>query len=208
MTDDWTQRMKSWVSWWTFTSEFLDQQDKGNKMTIRDDESNDGTWVRGSYGNVPETPDKERATDSLEQELKKLSERIAADAIRFQQVSAELKRRRKTKDEQPTPETQEQLTERLRTYEADLEKNLVLKIAMMEAEQAKLVVEAELFKSQRDEAEQRLALVAKHLGKQEARKPLSWDAARELLRMSIDNVKPDDAMIADWMITAVVEASK
>jgi len=107
------------------------------------------------------TSDKQRATESLEAELRELSDRIAADPLRFQQVREELKRRRETRDEQPTPETDAERSERESRAQRDLDKALTLKIIAMEAEQAKLVVEAELFKSQRDEAAARLALLAK-----------------------------------------------
>src|SRR6185436_15383756 len=98
------------------------------------------------------TPDKQRATESLEAELRELSDRIAADPLRFQQVREELKRRRETRDEQPTPETDDERAEREGRAQRDLDKALTLKIIAMEAEQAK---------SQRDEAAARLALLAK-----------------------------------------------
>jgi len=158
-----------------------------------------GTWVRTG------TPDIERATESLETEFKELSDRIATDPLRFQQVREELARRHAAGGDQPTPDTQEQQAEKQREAVANLEKNLVLKITAMETEQAKLVVEAEIFKSQRNEAEARLALIAK-IG-YIVREPLSREAARALA----DRFKTEDNLgrvPLEWVIDAIIEASK
>jgi len=183
------------------------------------------------------TSDKQRATESLEAELRELSDRIAADPLRFQQVREELKRRRETRDEQPTPETDDERAEREGRAQRDLDKALTLKIIAMEAEQAKLVVEAELFKSQRDEAAARLALLAKVIaasGLEKAvaifnettkvvapagdaaldaaagvRQPLSRDAAHKLAtkHATVYGLDKPDEL-ESWIIDAIVEASR
>lgn len=100
-------------------------------------------------------------TETLEAELKELSDRIAADPLRFQEIRKELARRHAAGDDQPTPETAEQRTDKTKQTDAALANNLVLKITMMEAEQAKLVLEAEAAKDAKREAEERLAFVAR-----------------------------------------------
>ncbi len=117
----------------------------------------DGTWSR--YDGCS---DAERATGSLETELKELSDRIAADPLRFQQVRDELRRRRAAEDEQPTPLTAEQKRAVDAESAANLDKNLILKITAMEAEQARLVIEASMAKMAQRDAEERLELVVKH----------------------------------------------
>jgi hypothetical protein len=172
----------------------------------RQPSADDGTWVRGGYLAAPWTPDRDRATESLETELQELSGRIAADPPRFQEVRAELKRRRETRDEQPPPDTAAQQAERTRSYEQKLGENLALKVTMMEAEQAKLVVELEIAKATQRDAEERLALVVRHLSKRE---PMTRDAARELaLRHIGDNPFGTPGYNIDWVIDAIVEASK
>lgn len=154
-----TQRRRAGAGWqWRPTNEALDWssvEQNGIPTCVPTYKSLDGTLMRGVL------PDQERATEILEAELKELSDRIATDPVRFQQVREELKRRREARDEQPTPETDDERTEREGRVQRDLDRVLTLKIIAMEAEQAKLVVEAELFKSQRDEAAARLALLAK-----------------------------------------------
>lgn len=118
------------------------------------------TWFGSGYRS-PITDEDRLGTEQLEAELKELSARIAADPLRFQQVREELARRHAAGNDQPAPDTEEQRVEKQREAELDLNKNLVLKITAMESEQAKLVVEAEIFKSQRDEAVARLALLAR-----------------------------------------------
>lgn len=148
------QRRRTGDGWqWRPTNIALDWGGVGMPVCV--ESAGSETWARD------ETPDQQRATESLEVELKELSDRIATDPLRFQQVREELKRRRETRDEQPTPETDDERVERESRTQRDFDNNLVLKIIAMEAEQAKLVVEAELFKSQRDEAAARLALLAK-----------------------------------------------
>lgn len=100
-------------------------------------------------------------TEKLEAELRSLSEQLEAGKFRFQQVREELARRHAAGGDQPAPETADQRAEKQREAEYNLDKNLVLKIIAMEAEQAKLVVEAEVYKSQRDEANGRLQLLAR-----------------------------------------------
>lgn len=94
--------------------------------------------------------DKDRPTEALE--LRELSARIAADPPRFQAVREELARRRKERD-------------------------LSLKITMMEVEQAKLVVEAEIAKAAQREAEERLAVLARNRA---SRAPLTREQAHEI----------------------------
>lgn len=102
-------------------------------------------------------------TGALEDQLKVLSARIASDPLRFDEIRAELAFRRRTKDDQPAPRLitvegskREDQDKAARTNEA-----LMLKITVMEAEQAKLVIEAELAKAAQREAEERLAIVAR-----------------------------------------------
>jgi hypothetical protein len=144
-------------------------------------------------------------TEKLETELKELSTRIAADPLRFQQVRDELKRRREIKDEQPPPETTEQASERTRSYEQKLSDNLALKVTMMEAEQAKLVVELEIAREAQRVAEERLALVVKHIPAK--REPVSTDTAYKyalthMNKASLFGEPPP------WAIDAIVEVSR
>jgi hypothetical protein len=192
------------------------------------------TWVDGS---APLACDGRESgtTEALEAELKTLSERIATDPLRFQQVRTELKRRRETRDEQPTPETNDERAEREGRAQRDLDKILTLKIIAMEAEQAKLVVEAELFKSQRDESAARLALLAKVIaasGLEKAvavfnetaqvvapagdatldaaagvRQPLSHETASKIALTHMNKVGLFDEP-PTWAIDAIVEASR
>jgi len=148
-----------------------------------------------------------RTTESLEGELKTLSQRIAADPSRFQQVAEELRRRREVKDEQPAPveltEEQQREKELAALYESN--RLLTLKVTEMEGEQAKLVVEAELHRQQRVEAEEKLALVVRRLPTK--REPMTREAARELA----DRFKAQDNLQRppnEWVIDAIVEASK
>jgi hypothetical protein len=100
-------------------------------------------------------------TEELEAELRSISDQLETGKLLFQQVSEELARRHAAGGDQPAPETADQRAEKRREAECNLDKNLILKIIAMEAEQAKLVVEAEVYKSQRDEANGRLQLLAK-----------------------------------------------
>lgn len=101
------------------------------------------------------------STEALESELKERSGAIERHQSRFREVQGELRRRRDARDEQPPPETTEQASERNRNYEQKLGDNLVLKVTMMETEQARLVVELESAKAAQRDAEERLALVIK-----------------------------------------------
>ncbi len=100
-------------------------------------------------------------TEALEQELKDRSEALSRHQARFAQVRDELKRRRETKDEQPP--MQVVTIESQQKADVDLNRTLALKVPEMEDQQAKLVVEAEIAKAAQREAEDRLALVIKHL---------------------------------------------
>lgn len=174
-----------------------DCSDAGKSWFKKSSRSDDGTWARTG------TPDRDRATESLETELKELSDRIATDPMRFQQVADELARRRRVKDEQPplavvTIESQRQA-------EIDIEKSLTLKVIAMESQQAQLVVEAEIAKAAQREAEERLALVVKRIPTK--REPMTREAARELA----DRHKAKDDLNRppyEWVIDAIVEASK
>jgi len=138
-------------------------------------------------------------TEKLEAELKDISAQLETGKLRFQHVREELKRRRETKDEQPPMKVV--TVESQRQADADLSSNLVLKITAMETEQARLVVDAEIFRSQRDEALERLALVCKH-----AWKPLSREEARDLAAEYF-GVRDLNDIINNWVIDAVVAAS-
>lgn len=98
-------------------------------------------------------------TDTLENELKVLSEQLAIGQARFDVVRRELKTRRETRDEQPPMEVD--TVEKRRLTDEAVGKNLVLKITAMEAEQAKLVLEAEMAKAAQLEAENRLTMIVK-----------------------------------------------
>lgn len=100
-------------------------------------------------------------TEELEAELRSISDQLETGKLLFQQVREELARRHAAGGDQPAPETADQRAEKQREAEINLSNNLVLKITAMEAEQAKLVVEAEVYKSQRDEATSRLQLLVK-----------------------------------------------
>lgn len=110
-----------------------------------------------------------KSTEDLEADLNGLSSSITIAAERltdsrslFQSISAELKRRREVKDEQPALLTREQRdvvdAEKAERFNA----SMVQKLIMMEAEQAKLVIELEQEKWARKVAEDRLALVVKY----------------------------------------------
>jgi hypothetical protein len=112
-------------------------------------------------------------TEELEAELRELSRSITTDANKltddksyFETVSVELRNRRKAKDErsaQPTPKlvTEKSIEVDIEARQANLSSNLTLKLIAMEAEQARLVIEIEAHKFARQEAEDRLALIAK-----------------------------------------------
>jgi len=112
-------------------------------------------------------------TEELEAELRELSRSITTDANKltddksyFETISAELRNRRKAKDErsaQPTPKlvTEKSIEVDIEARQANLSSNLTLKLIAMEAEQARLVIEIEAHKFARQEAEDRLALIAK-----------------------------------------------
>jgi hypothetical protein len=154
-------------------------------------------------------------TETLEEKLKKLSVGIADGPLKFQKtheerqqhflkVSGELKRRREVSDEQPTPLTMEQTRDNQQALGVRFHDNLVLKITEMEAEQARLVVEAGTFKAARDEAEARLALVIKHT----KREPLSRDDAQLLALRHKYKKGTAVGSVDDWVIDAIVESSK
>lgn len=104
------------------------------------------------------------STEKLETELRSISDQLATGQERFHQIRTELRNRRVAKDEQPVPK--ETTADQLRQAEVDNFREQVnvlsLKVTSMEAEQAKLVVEAEIFKAQAREAESKLALVVKN----------------------------------------------
>jgi hypothetical protein len=114
-----------------------------------------------------------KSTEDLEAELKALSNSITTDRNKltddqslFQSISVELKNRRETKDEQPAPTilpSKEDVIARENDRLREENRQLVLKVISMESEQAKLVVEAEVAKAGRRDAEEKLALVAKYL---------------------------------------------
>lgn len=149
--------------------------------------------------------------ETLEAELKTLSARIASDPIRFQQVRDELKRRHAAGGDQPVPVemTAEQRRQNEELAFRESNRLLVLKVTEMEAEQAKLVVEAEMHRQQRAEAEERLALVVRRLPTK--REPMTREAARELLithMYKLIGMTRETAEVADFAIDAVVEASR
>lgn len=166
-------------------------------------EVGDGMRSRDEYTGTQKTPDLLRTTESLEAEFKEVSDRIAADPQRFQQIRDELARRRKVSDEQPpmdvvTVDSQKQA-------DSAFQENLVLKVTSMEAEQAQLVVECETAREAARRAEERLALVVKNLGKRE---PITRDNARVL---AIEHkYKRGTALdgIDEWVVDAIIEASK
>lgn len=112
-------------------------------------------WLRARFEGV--------MTDKLELELKTLSERIASDPVRFHEVREELARRRTVKDEQPAPKTTDEARQDKEEMDKKTYQALLLKVTAMEAEQAKLAVEAEVAKAAQREAEARLALITKHV---------------------------------------------
>lgn len=144
-------------------------------------------------------------TEDLERELRERSDAIDRHRQRFDTIRAELKRRREVKDEQPPMDVV--TVESQRQYALDLERNLILKVTAMEAQQAQLVVEVEIAKAAQREAEERLALVTKHLSKRE---PMTRDAARELAGRHLRGASPDPDIGEpdNWVLDAVVEASK
>lgn len=191
-------------------------------------------WVNGPG---PECDSAERlGTEQLEAELKELSDRIAADPLRFQQVREELARRHAAGNDQPAQDTLEQRAEKQRAAGRDLQNNLVVKITAMEAEQAKLVIEAEIAKAQRDEAERRLALLVKtgtvipaaiadelkdaitdvsmrsmlekHAGPERARTPMTRDDATVLAIEHKYKKGTAVGSVDEWVVDAIVEASK
>ena len=120
-----------------------------------------------------------KSTDALEAELAALSNKITNaanqltdDKSLFETIRVELKNRRAEKDEQPPPDirpaTREAALELKNEHLSRENKVLILKITEMESEQAKLVIEIQLANFARQQAEERLALVAKHI------KPESW----------------------------------
>lgn len=152
---------------------------------------------------------KTRSTEDLEVELRQRSAAIERHQAQFQRVRAELKRRREAGDEQPAPRTDEQLRQDNDNAGANLIKALSLKVTEMEAEQARLVVEAQQAKAAQRDAENQLALVVKHV--QKKREPMSRDAATELItrhRINTIGSWSSDQPAADWMVDAVVEASR
>lgn len=159
-------------------------------------------------------------TEELEDELRVVSTQISTEPERFERtmqesrkrferLAAELRRRRGVRDEQPTPKVltvDQQRDEELENLRGQVSV-LSNKIIAMETEQAHLVVEAELFKSQRADAEERLALVVKRLPQK--REPISSDAATNLafkFMTKVEGVGPK--AIPTWVVDAVVEASR
>lgn len=116
-----------------------------------------------------------KSTDDLEADLSGLAAGIAAGAERladsqslFQSISAELKRRIDAKDERSAQPARLPLTKELAAAldadkSRDYNNQLTTKLIEMEAEQARLVVEAEVAKMGQRVAEEKLALVVKHL---------------------------------------------
>lgn len=148
------------------------------------------------------------STETLEAELRERSEALSRHQARFQQVRDELARRRAAKDDQPTPETDEQRTQTEQQRVARVDNSLVLKITTMELQQAELVVEAEIAKAGRLEAERRLGLLADNASKMLAAKraPLTREAAQALANQHKAKDKLDRVPL-DWVIDAIVEAS-
>lgn len=112
--------------------------------------------------NIDRTAD----TEKLENELRELSAQLEDGKMRFQLVRDELARRHAANpNDQPAPTlmTEEQMRQNLRNAETAQNGTLINKLIAMEAEQAKLVVEAEIAKAAKLEAEERLALVTKYL---------------------------------------------
>lgn len=104
-------------------------------------------------------------TEKLEAELRTLSDLLEEGKGRFHAVREELRRRHTVKDEQPAPSvvlTPDQALHEQLDREVKVTMGLTNKLIAMEAEQAKLVVEAEIAKAAQREAEDRLALLAKH----------------------------------------------
>lgn len=111
-----------------------------------------------------------KTTEQLEAEMRALSTKLDETRLQIQEdqgyflsIGAELKRRRESGEEtftvrEPVGESAQARENKLRE-EARM---LTLKITSMEAEQAKLVVEAETAKAVAREANERLALVTKH----------------------------------------------
>lgn len=166
--------------------------------------SNDTYWAEGPAPLTCSGADVISTTEELEAELKVLSERIAVDPLRFQQVRDELKRRRETKDEQPP--MQVTTVESQQKVDADLSRTLALKVTEMEGQQAKLVIEAEIAKAAQREAEERLALVVKRPSA--GCEPMTRAAALELAtkhatKYGLD--KPDEH--ESWIIDAIIDAS-
>jgi|SRR5882724_5336601 len=159
---------------------------------------------------------KNMSTEALERNLRDKSEQIESDKVLFHQISEELKLRRSIGDEQPRQMTDDERRAAALVRANELDTNLVLKITAMEAEQAKLTLELGAALFAQHQAEERLALTCKHykvafsaaIAAARVHKPLSWDEARELLLNMIKNTKPDNAFVEDWMIFALIEASK
>jgi hypothetical protein len=109
------------------------------------------------------TSDTFTPTDTLENELRELSQQLEIGKTRFNDVREELRRRHEAGNDQPKPV---ELTNDQRREDEELNAARALnvmtnKIIAMEVEQAKLVVEAEVAKAAQREAETRLALLAK-----------------------------------------------
>ncbi len=127
------------------------------------------------------------STEYLEAELRGLEEQLSAKQSRFRQVSAALQRRKSTKDEQPPQEPT--------AGAEDVVKVLTNKAIAMEAEQAKLVVEATIAREALREAEERLALVVRH------NVVVPNDAIREMVA-ALGDVPPGGASgdAAAWIV--------
>lgn len=151
------------------------------------------------------------STEKLEAELKSVSGQLETGKQRFHQIRDELKRRRETRDEQPAPKelTVEQLRDDEMGNLMSQIQVLTNKVIAMEQEQAKFIVELEISRAAQRDAEDRLALVAKHRPIR-PRDPMTREVAADLAArcMTVRGVKPANGTLPDWAIDAVVEASR
>jgi len=147
----------------------------------------------------------ERSTESLETELRQLSEQLEMGKQRFDDIHKTLKERRAAGTEPFIPPADKPEPAK----PGDLLQVLTLKVTAMEAEQARFVFEAELAKAAQRDAEEKLALVVKHIAAK-PRAPLNLDAARELAtrHMRLASPDPEVGEPDDWVVNAIIEASK
>lgn len=120
-------------------------------------------------------------TELLEQELKELSERLTKDQFRFAQVRDTLKGRRELAtrdkvDDQPAPKlmTSEQRLQELLDEAHKEIRTFTIKVIAMEAEQGKLVVEAEAAKYDARVAQDKLMLVSKSMKSAVVMSNIDW----------------------------------